>query len=494
MATLTGRTISASYTELLKTTNSAGLTSSLDVVEDGDATQSAFQISTAGIKSTGTLEVTGLSTLQSLALASGVTATGIIDDDTMATAAATNLATAESIKAYADTKQDAVTAGDGLSFTGATLNAEVTQAELDAKQDTVTAGDGLSFDGATLNAEVTQAELDAIDSNATHTGEVTGATALTIADNVVDEANLKIDNAPTNNYVLTAKSSAAGGLTWAAAPGAGGGEANTGSNLGTGGKDVFKEMSGAVLQFRQLKAGTNVTLTENADDITIDASGGGGSGDMTGVDITAGDGLEISQSNTTSGDYTATVSADLKANGGLVIESGEMAIDLAASTITGTLADGNIASAATWNAKAAGDHNHSGVYEPADADIAKTDVSSTWTTAQIPSTRTAAFEQPDFDTYQNFVFTLTDGTTHTLTNPTTDSGNAGQTGVIVLIQPSSGTAATLAITASGDYKPVGGTAPTLSSTLGAVDILPYMIQADNTVLLGAPQLDFKATS
>lgn len=53
--------------------------------------------------------------------------------------------------------------------------------------------------------------------NATHTGEVTGATALTIADNIIDEANLKIDNDPTNDYVLTAKSSAAGGLTWAAA-------------------------------------------------------------------------------------------------------------------------------------------------------------------------------------------------------------------------------------------------------------------------------------
>jgi hypothetical protein len=32
--------------------------------------------------------------------------------------------------------------------------------------------------------------------NATHTGEVTGATELTIADNVVDEANLKVSNAP----------------------------------------------------------------------------------------------------------------------------------------------------------------------------------------------------------------------------------------------------------------------------------------------------------
>ena len=34
--------------------------------------------------------------------------------------------------------------------------------------------------------------------NATHSGEVTGATALTIADNVVDEANLKVSNSPTN--------------------------------------------------------------------------------------------------------------------------------------------------------------------------------------------------------------------------------------------------------------------------------------------------------
>ena len=55
--------------------------------------------------------------------------------------------------------------------------------------------------------------------NATHTGEVTGATALTVADNVIDEANLKVDNSPTNDYVLTAKSSASGGLTWAAASG-----------------------------------------------------------------------------------------------------------------------------------------------------------------------------------------------------------------------------------------------------------------------------------
>ena len=52
--------------------------------------------------------------------------------------------------------------------------------------------------------------------NATHSGEVTGATALTIADNVVDEANLKVSNSPTNGYSLSAQSGNTGGLTWAA--------------------------------------------------------------------------------------------------------------------------------------------------------------------------------------------------------------------------------------------------------------------------------------
>jgi len=50
-----------------------------------------------------------------------------------------------------------------------------------------------------------------------HSGEVTSTAdgAQVIADNIVDEANLKVDNSPTNDHVLTAKSSAAGGLTWA---------------------------------------------------------------------------------------------------------------------------------------------------------------------------------------------------------------------------------------------------------------------------------------
>ena len=61
-----------------------------------------------------------------------------------------------------------------------------------------------------------QTQIDSKTTNATHSGEVTGATALTIADDVVDEANLKVSNAPTNGQYLQAQSAAGGGLTWAA--------------------------------------------------------------------------------------------------------------------------------------------------------------------------------------------------------------------------------------------------------------------------------------
>jgi hypothetical protein len=80
-----------------------------------------------------------------------------------------------------------------------------------------------TFDGRDVSAD--GAKLDGIDTGANnyvhpnHTGEVTSTAdgATVIADNIVDEANLKVSNAPTNGYFLSAQSGAAGGLTWAAA-------------------------------------------------------------------------------------------------------------------------------------------------------------------------------------------------------------------------------------------------------------------------------------
>ena len=56
-----------------------------------------------------------------------------------------------------------------------------------------------------------------------HSGEVTSTAdgAQVIADNIVDEANLKVSNAPTNGQFLSAQSGNTGGLTWADAGGGG---------------------------------------------------------------------------------------------------------------------------------------------------------------------------------------------------------------------------------------------------------------------------------
>ena len=140
-----------------------------------------------------------------------------------------------------------------LKIAGAVADGSITTAKLEdstGTTDGVTtakiADDAVTADklANSINTEI--AANTAKTSNATHTGEVTGATALTIADDVVDEANLKVSNTPTNGYFLSAQSGNTGGLTWAAAGGLDGvttGSGNvtiTNGNLiiGTSGKGI----------------------------------------------------------------------------------------------------------------------------------------------------------------------------------------------------------------------------------------------------------------
>ena len=93
----------------------------------------------------------------------------------------------------------------------------------------------------------------------------------------------------------------------------------------------------------------------------------------------------------------------------------------------------------------------------------------------------------DFDTYQNFVLTATGNVT--LANPSTES--AGQSGVIVLIQDGTGSRT---LSTGSDYEWPAGTAGTISTSASAVDVIPYFVDASNSILLGAPQLAFATPS
>ena len=77
----------------------------------------------------------------------------------------------------------------------------------------------LKTDGNGVLAWVDQTtDTDTVYTHPNHTGEVTSTAdgATVIADDIVDEANLKVSNAPTNGYFLSAQSGNTGGLTWAA--------------------------------------------------------------------------------------------------------------------------------------------------------------------------------------------------------------------------------------------------------------------------------------
>ena len=89
----------------------------------------------------------------------------------------------------------------------------------------------------------------------------------------------------------------------------------------------------------------------------------------------------------------------------------------------------------------------------------------------------------DFDTYQNFVLTLTGNLT--LANPSTES--VGQVGFIILIQDGSGNRS---LSLGTDYETAGGSSLTISTAASAVDLIPYYVKASNSIMLSAPQLAF----
>lgn len=112
-----------------------------------------------------------------------------------------------------------------------------------------------------------------------------------------------------------------------------------------------------------------------------------------------------------------------------------------------------------------------------DAATAKTNVNQSFSVAQrgtITALTDGATITPNFNNANNFSVTL--GGNRTLANPT--NLTAGQSGVIVITQDGTGSR-TLAY---GSYfKFPGGTAPTLTTTASAVDVLAYYVESSTRI-------------
>ena len=113
----------------------------------------------------------------------------------------------------------------------------------------------------------------------------------------------------------------------------------TGQTSYTNGQLLIGNSTGNTLSKATLTAGSNISISNGAGSITISATD-------TNTTYSAGNGLDLTGT---------TFSADLKANGGIVIETGELAVDLGATSITGTLgvADGGTGSTTASGARTA---------------------------------------------------------------------------------------------------------------------------------------------
>ena len=223
------------------------------------------------------------------------------------------------------TTTGAVIIGGDLTVNGTTTTVHSTTVSVDDKNIELGAVSGVPTDagadggGITLKGttDKTFNWVDATDAwtSSEHLNLLTGKSFFINGTNVLSSTAL---GAGVTSSSLTTVGTISGG-TWQGST-VGVAYGGTGQNSFTDGQLLIGNSTGNTLSKSTLTAGSGISISNGNGTITLSASG---------ANFTAGDGLDLVGSE---------LSLNLKANGGLVIESTELAVDLGASAITGTLA------------------------------------------------------------------------------------------------------------------------------------------------------------
>ena len=500
MASLTGTQIANTYKQLLQVgSGNVGLTSSLQTVQDGDATNSPLQLSDSAVNINGTFQLSGVtltanaSTLNAVADLTGATgivavsgsnvygrslvagtgitignADGTEGNPTIALSTTGITVSVAGIKATSATFADTVSAGffvgDGSGLTN------VPSAE-GGTMKFITAGTGINFTvngesstsipvSGTVNINTNQSfgivSATNIDTDELLIAGVSAADVTEVAAvSVLTKTNL--DAITSINAVIGDGSGFATDAELAAVSATMATSINNSNTRITSVSDFAVALSAT---FATSINNSNTNITTNTNAITsINSVIGDGTGFATDAELAATSAAlatSIGNSNTritSVSDFAVALSATMAT-------SIATRLPLAGGTLTGTVSgtDFYVSAVAIGVDTLLGKQLHIGTAAVAD----------------IVSLTDGATIAVDFNAGQNFAVQL--GGNRTLGNPT--NCVPGQTGSAFIIQDGTG-GRTLSYGANWEF--AGGTAPTLSTAISAVDRLDYIVYTSTAV-------------